>query len=135
MSGLVLPALIVKAPFAAALCEGVQHHDGSAKRFYKTVECRGPRAALQLQRYRGAVAIFVSASYDRADTDHLAWWYARQVSTRRPVKLSVDVATHVHAYCAMVASAVSRMISPPMYGVMAELQLDRVKKSNPSLSV
>jgi len=37
--------------------------------------------------------------------------------------------------CAMVASAVSRLISPPMYGVMAELQLDRVKKSNPSLSV
>lgn len=105
MSGLVLPALITKAPFAAALCEGAPHHDGSDKRFYKTVECRGPRAALQLQRYRGAIAIFVSASYDRADADHLAWWYARQVSKRRPVKLSVDVATHVHAYCAMVASA------------------------------
>ncbi|WP_374320542.1 chloride channel protein [Aquabacterium sp.] len=29
--------------------------------------------------------------------------------------------------CAMVASAVSRLISPPMYGVMAELQLARVK--------
>lgn len=105
MSGLVLPALIVKAPFAAALCDGVPHHDGSAKRFYKTVECRGPRAATQLQSYRGAIAIFVSASYDRADAEHLAFWYARQVSKRRPAKLSVDVAAHVHAYCAMVASA------------------------------
>lgn len=105
MSGLVLPALIVKAPFAAALCEGVPHHDGSAKRFFKSVECRGPRAASQLATYRGAIAIFVSASYDRADADHLAWWYVRQVSKRRPVKLSVDVAAHVHAYCAMVASA------------------------------
>ena len=105
-SGLVLPALIVKAPFAGALCDGVPHHDGSAKRFFKTVECRGPRAATQLQSYRGAIAIFVSASYDRADAEHLAWWYARQASKRRPpVKLSVDVAAHVHAYCAMVASA------------------------------
>lgn len=102
---LTLPALIVKAPFAGLLCDGLPHHGGGERRFFKTVECRGPRAAVQLASYRGAIAIFVSASYDRADAEHVAMWYARQVSKRRPAKLSMDVATHVHAYCAMVASA------------------------------
>lgn len=104
MSALTLPALIVKAPFAGLLCDGLPHHADAAIRLHKTVECRGPRAAAQLATYRGAVAIFVSASYDRADADHIARWYWRQLK-RRSAAPPLDVVVHVHAYCSMIAAA------------------------------
>ena len=93
---LTFPALIVKAPYAAAMVQGLPLRSEPSKLVYKTVEIRGARCRTD---YRGPVAIFCSNSYDYGVEDHFTWWHASQ--TGKPGKLKVSPADelHVRAWC------------------------------------
>jgi hypothetical protein len=91
-----MPALIIKAPFVAAIFDGVTVGKRTVR---KTVECRGSRC---VTAYRGAVAVFVSNSYSREDEDHIIDWrrslgrcsQAQEVATRAACQ-----AWHAKRYC------------------------------------
>lgn len=90
-----MPALIIKAPFVSAIFDGVT----IGRTVRKTVECRGSRCVTP---YRGAVAVFVSASYSRDDEDHIVKWraslgkcsQAQEIATRAACQ-----AWHAKRYC------------------------------------
>ena len=94
-----MPALIVKAPHAGAIVQGVTLRDGS--KVFKTVECRGKRC---LTPYRGAVAIFVSKSYDYDTESHYVWFgsysemSAKKQASGANVKVTPEQDLHFRAW-------------------------------------
>ena len=87
MRRIVLPALIVKSPHAAAMVQGVPLLGGG--KAYKSVEVRGARCRTA---YRGAVAIFASNAYDSSVENHYTWFgaWSEQSDKRRAVKLTTE---------------------------------------------
>ena len=96
MRRIVLPALIVKSPHAAAMVQGVPLLSGG--KVYKSVEIRGSRCRTD---YRGAVAIFCSNAYGSEVEQHYTWFgsWSEQKAKARNVKVTPAQDMHYRAWC------------------------------------
>lgn len=96
MRRIVLPALIVKAPHAAAMVQGLPLLSGG--KAYKTVEIRGSRCRTD---YRGAVAIFCSNAYGSEVEQHYVWFgsWSEQSHKARNVRVTPAQDMHYRAWC------------------------------------
>jgi hypothetical protein len=96
MRRLILPALIVKAPHAAAMVQGLPLLSGGKS--YKSVEIRGSRCRTD---YRGAVAIFCSNAYGSEVEQHYVWFgsWSEQSHKARNVRVTPAQDMHYRAWC------------------------------------
>lgn len=96
MRRIVLPALIVKAPHAAAMVQGLPLLSGG--KAYKTVEIRGSRCRTD---YRGAVAIYCSNAYGSEVEQHYVWFgsWSEQSHKARNVRVTPAQDMHYRAWC------------------------------------
>ena len=95
MKKIILPALIVKSPHAAAMVQGVPLLSGG--KAYKSVEIRGSRCRTD---YRGAVAIFCSNAYGSEVEQHYTWFgsWSEQKAKARNVKVTPAQDMHYRAW-------------------------------------
>lgn len=91
----IFPALIIKAPYAAAMVQGLPHRSSGPAVLRKTVEIRGPRCYTD---YRGPVAVFCSAAYDYAVEDHIVRWYVASTKPKTKAASVLDDG-YVRAWC------------------------------------
>ena len=96
MRRLILPALIVKSPHAAAMVQGLPLLSGG--KAYKRVEIRGSRCRTD---YRGAVAIFCSNAYGSEVEQHYVWFGSWSEQSKKACNVRVTPAQDMHyrAWC------------------------------------